>query len=69
MCQQKHSSITTSLTHYGSYRIVVLFDLLTQNTINIYIWLTGRVDTTGTSGTAGISGTAGTSSTAGIAGY
>ena len=27
------SSITTSLTHYGSYRTVVLFDPPTQNTI------------------------------------
>ena len=30
------SSITTNLTHYGSYRTVEPFDPPTQNTINIY---------------------------------
>ena len=32
-----HSSITTSLTHYGSYRTVVPFYPPTQNTINNFI--------------------------------
>ena len=29
-----HSSITTSLTHYGSYRTVVPFDPPMQNTVS-----------------------------------
>ena len=37
MCQWCYSSITTSLTHYGNYRTVVPFNLLTQNIIILII--------------------------------
>ena len=33
------SSITSSLTHYGSYRTVVPFDQPTQNTINVCMYV------------------------------